>query len=685
MEGELCIADFKNCFSFAIDQAVKATSHDIMCKMLDFINDYFMGFQMKDEKHYDHFKRRDEFKNCACHMIEEAVKTVLEIIMAKFADFMLKRSAGSHPNMSDTDAELQRLQLQIKISSSELAPVRGLARYAGSGEPRFSTRGTTEDPRTPDTLHVPHWPQVEERMDPVHTGTGSWDLPRLIPDWERIGGVYAAETPVLGKQDVESHILEDMVPIKKEDIFEECCASAPANLENDISSFKDSEEGDTKARIASLTNCNMEWRAVHVKEELGDEGSVVIKEEASYIDISSNVKTEGSVLISIPDDPFTSDQAVDTQIRCGQGGQYTVEESSWCKKEDLRNELQVETMKRTNENQNEHLTSTPNGKEFKYRSNMQRQRRSHSVKRPHSCTECGKTFIRLGHYKTHRRIHTGEKPYRCIECGRMFSQLANLTAHQAVHTTEKPYSCNDCEKSFSLLSSLKIHQRIHTGEKTFTCAECGKTFNQLYHLKIHRRTHTGEKPYSCTECDKTFSRLGYFKTHQRIHTGEKPYSCTQCGKMFSQLSNLKAHHSVHIPDKAYSCNECGKTFRQLSTLKTHHKSHTEENPYICTECGKTFNNPKSLKTHQRNHTREKSYSCTECGKTFSHLKSLKAHQMVHTGENPYICAECGKSFIHPSSLKTHQRIHTGEKPYTCKDCGKTFRWLFSFKEHQRIH
>ncbi|CAF95339.1 unnamed protein product, partial [Tetraodon nigroviridis] len=195
---------------------------------------------------------------------------------------------------------------------------------------------------------------------------------------------------------------------------------------------------------------------------------------------------------------------------------------------------------------------------------------------------------------------------------------------------------------------------------------------------------SGSSSFKCFACGKDFKFLSKLQRHLKVHTG-KPYVCTTCGKAFKDNDELSRHTRIHTGEKQYVCTTCRKAFKRSYELSRHVRIHTGDKPYVCNTCGKAFTQSTDLSYHVRIHTGEKPYVCTTCGKAFKQRNALSRHVRVHTGEKPYICNTCGKDFRQSANLSSHMRIHTGEKPHICKTCGKEFRLKKNLSSHMRIH
>ncbi|XP_042306527.1 zinc finger protein 436-like [Sceloporus undulatus] len=322
---------------------------------------------------------------------------------------------------------------------------------------------------------------------------------------------------------------------------------------------------------------------------------------------------------------------------------------------------------------------------FRYKTNLNLHRRTHSGKQTFKGGKHGKTSNLKKRLINHKKIQAREKSFKCFGCGKSFNWRSHLRIHLRIHTGEKPFKCIKCGKSFSQKSLLTCHQAVHTGEKPFKCLECRKSFSQKISLSRHQAMHRGEKPFKCLVCGKKFSQKISLTRHHAMHTGEKPFKCSKCGKGFSWKTHLTHHLATHTGERPFKCMECEKSFIRKMSLTRHQAMHTGEKPFKCLECEKTFSQKTHLTRHQATHSGVKPFQCCECRKSFSQKTHLTHHLVTHTGEKPFKCLECGKGFIKKISFNSHQAVHTGEKPFICVECGKSFTWKTSLTRHQGTH
>ncbi|OQV26109.1 putative Zinc finger protein 180 [Hypsibius exemplaris] len=310
------------------------------------------------------------------------------------------------------------------------------------------------------------------------------------------------------------------------------------------------------------------------------------------------------------------------------------------------------------------------GKSFQWKSYLERHAISHTGLKPEPSAR-KKREPRKKKTQNGEEAETGKPKYTCSECGKEFSWKSYLERHAQTHSGIKPFECDypGCEYRTGQTGNLKMHKQTHSGVKPHACnwPECTYRSTHPGNLKNHMLTHTGEKRFKCPVMGCEYSAIQYetLNQHVRTHTGEKPFKCPWEGCSYAgrQSATLKVHYLTHTGDKPYACSWPGCEYRSTHSghVKKHYLGHTGEKPHACDveDCTYRASTTGALEVHKKSHSGIKPYFCMVPNCTFASIQSgsLKRHSLTHTGVKPYACEHCVYRAAQPGTLKRHIGNH----------------------------
>lgn len=130
--------------------------------------------------------------------------------------------------------------------------------------------------------------------------------------------------------------------------------------------------------------------------------------------------------------------------------------------------------------------------------------------------EGGNKIINLEDKKNIKCPHEG--------CLSRFRYPSELQLHRVSHSNHRSFLCDECGYHSKTSYQLKRHQRIHNDEKRFQCSYCDYHTLTAANKRRHERVHTGIKPYKCLYCTYTCNTQENLRKHilkTKQHSGKQ--------------------------------------------------------------------------------------------------------------------------------------------------------------------
>jgi len=165
----------------------------------------------------------------------------------------------------------------------------------------------------------------------------------------------------------------------------------------------------------------------------------------------------------------------------------------------------------------------------------------------------------------------GKTNYLCLAqgCEKLFKFKSEIDRHLKVHSVTRPFTCEypNCNKSFKRADALNSHLRIHTSSVTFNCPveSCTSHFTTKSALNFHLQKHNGKNVKKETKNDNrkrvplSNQQIQEFEHVQKrvminnhVNARYVDYSCNMDASMYAKLgANVQNLNSTHIGNLRY--------------------------------------------------------------------------------------------------------------------------------------
>lgn len=336
-------------------------------------------------------------------------------------------------------------------------------------------------------------------------------------------------------------------------------------------------------------------------------------------------------------------------------------------------------------------TATPPGKPTSPRNN-------NAGEAVHSCDYCGKKFRYQSNLEVHRRTHTGELPYKCTVCDHACAQSSKLKRHMKIHRTPEDRTSNagsvetiDGEESEDDLDEDEEEEEEEDEIEEEEAEDLSVPSSQMPQKNsVPPASLVGELMDKFGLSNIAQYSEAYKQALQESNSALKLQMASKDRDNNNLHSKLRDEYAKNLlpggpPQHLPIFNPFNDSYDATKRIKLELDRGDWWLPGLPREVkggpgpSAMIPGPLLKKESRRNDT------CEFCGKVFKNCSNLTVHRRSHTGEKPYKCELCSYACAQSSKLTRHMKTHgrIGKDVYRCRFCEMPFSVPSTLEKHMR--
>ncbi|XP_017768034.1 PREDICTED: B-cell lymphoma/leukemia 11A [Nicrophorus vespilloides] len=333
-------------------------------------------------------------------------------------------------------------------------------------------------------------------------------------------------------------------------------------------------------------------------------------------------------------------------------------------------------------------TATPDGKPLSPRNS--------SVDAVHACDYCGKKFRYQSNLDVHRRTHTGELPYKCTVCDHACAQSSKLKRHMKIHRTPEDRTSN--AGSVETIDGEDSDEEEDLDEEEDEDEEMEAEEEEAEDLSVPSQNATVKGSQSASLVGELMDKFGLSNIAQyneaykqalqesgsalKLQMSSKDRDNNNSTlaaqlKLREEFKSLLPGPAPHPMPLFPPFNDAYETTKRLKLDEWWMPGLSRDGKGLAGPS--LIPGPLLKKESRRNDT------CEFCGKVFKNCSNLTVHRRSHTGEKPYKCELCSYACAQSSKLTRHMKTHgrIGKDVYRCRFCEMPFSVPSTLEKHMR--